>query len=165
MWRPTGRARRRHSVSDSTALSSRDQVHGAGVSVVGNDHGGRGVASDDDAIADADALVTTAPGVTLAIMVADCVPLALVDPHAGVLAAVHAGWRGTAAGVARGALASMRSLGAEPDASGPTSGPPWRPTGIRYPTRSTTRCAVPLGVVRSTRGWPGPMDPGTGWSI
>jgi YfiH family protein len=90
------------------------QVHGAGVSVVGNDHGGRGVASDDDAIADADALVTTAPGVTLAIMVADCVPLALVDPHAGVLAAVHAGWRGTAAGVARGALASMRSLGADP---------------------------------------------------
>ena len=63
----------------------------------------------------ADVLVTTAPGVTLVIMVADCVPLALVDPDAGVLAAVHAGWRGTAAGVAGAALATMRSLGAEPE--------------------------------------------------
>jgi YfiH family protein len=90
------------------------QVHSAGVSVVGNDHRGRGTASDDDAIADTDALVTTAPGVTLVIMVADCVPLALVDPDAGVLAAVHAGWRGTAAGVAGAALATMRSVGAQP---------------------------------------------------
>ena len=91
------------------------QVHGAGVSVVGADAGGRGRASDDDAIPDTDVLVTTTPAVTLVIMVADCVPLALVDPDAGVLAAVHAGWRGTAAGVTGTALATMWSLGAEPE--------------------------------------------------
>ena len=91
------------------------QVHGSGVAVVGPPHGGRGTASDDDAIADTDVLVTTAPGVTLAIMVADCVPIALVDPVARVLAAVHAGWRGTAAGVTGAALATMTSLGARPD--------------------------------------------------
>ena len=62
-----------------------------------------------------DVLVTTAPGVTLVIMVADCVPLALVDPVAAVLAAVHAGWRGTAAGVAVSALGVMEGLGARPE--------------------------------------------------
>ncbi len=91
------------------------QVHGTGVSVVGPDERGRGATSDDDAVADTDALVTTAPGVTLVIMVADCVPLALVDPVAGVLAAVHAGWRGTGAGVAGAAIAAMRALGARPE--------------------------------------------------
>ena len=91
------------------------QVHGSGVSLVGPDERGRGVTSDDDSIADADALVTAAPGVTLVIMVADCVPLALVDPVAGVLAAVHAGWRGTGAGVAGAAITAMRSLGARPE--------------------------------------------------
>ena len=78
----------------------------------GPDERGRGATSDDDAMADTDALVTTAPGVTLVIMVADCVPLALVDPVAGVLAAVHAGWRGTGSGVAGAAITAMRSLGA-----------------------------------------------------
>jgi polyphenol oxidase len=53
------------------------------------------------------------PGITLAIMVADCVPLALVDPEARVLATVHAGWRGTAAGAVPAALRAMRALGAE----------------------------------------------------
>ena len=74
------------------------QVHGATAVLVGPEERGRGTASEDDAIPDTDILVTTSPGVTLAILVADCVPIALVDPAARVLAAVHAGWRGTAAG-------------------------------------------------------------------
>ena len=50
----------------------------------------------------ADALVTADPGTVLAILVADCVPIVLYDPPAHVLACVHAGWRGTVAGVDAG---------------------------------------------------------------
>jgi YfiH family protein len=89
------------------------QVHGAGAAVVGPDARGRGTRSEADALSDTDILVTTSRRVTLAILVADCLPLALVDPDAGVLAAVHAGWRGTAAGAVGRAVRSMRDLGAE----------------------------------------------------
>ena len=76
------------------------QVHGAHVAPVRGADGGRGVTGDDDAVAEADVLVTEGPGVTPVIMVADCVPMALVDPVARVLAgrarrmAGHAGGRG-----------------------------------------------------------------------
>jgi YfiH family protein len=89
------------------------QVHGAAAVVVGRGDAGRGLGTEDDAMADADVLVTSTPGVTLVILVADCVPLALVDPAARVLAVVHAGWRGTAAGVAGAALDAMVELGAD----------------------------------------------------
>ena len=90
------------------------QVHGAGVRVVGAADRGSGAFCLDDAIADADALVTTSPGVVLAILTADCVPIVLHDPVAGVLACVHAGWRGTVAGVTAAALAAMQALGSRP---------------------------------------------------
>ena len=90
------------------------QVHGAGVRVVGAADRGSGALCLDDAIADADALVTATPGVVLAILTADCVPIVLHDPVAGVLACVHAGWRGTAAGVSAAALAAMQALGSRP---------------------------------------------------
>jgi len=90
------------------------QVHGAGVRVVGPADRGSGALSLDDAIDGADALVTTSPGVVLAILTADCVPIVLHDPAAGVLACVHAGWRGTVAGVSAAAVAAMQSLGARP---------------------------------------------------
>jgi hypothetical protein len=89
------------------------QVHGTAVVFVDGAEAGRGVRSEDDAVADADVLVTSAPGVTLVILVADCVPLALVDPAARVLAVVHAGWRGTAAGVVGAALDAMAEVGGE----------------------------------------------------
>jgi len=90
------------------------QVHGAGVRIVGEADRGSGAFSLDDAIADTDALVTTAPGVVLAILTADCVPIVLHDPVAGVLACVHAGWRGTVARVCAVAVAAMTSLGSRP---------------------------------------------------
>jgi polyphenol oxidase len=89
------------------------QVHGAHAMLVGPDERGRGTRADDDALPGADVLVTVTPGITLAMMVADCVPLALVDPEAHVLAAVHAGWRGTAAGAVGAALRAMQACGAE----------------------------------------------------
>ena len=96
------------------------QVHGAGVSIVADADRGSGALCVDDAIGSvgeaggADALVTASPGVVLAILTADCVPIVLHDPVAGVLACVHAGWRGTVAGVTAAAIAVMQGLGARP---------------------------------------------------
>jgi hypothetical protein len=91
-----------------------EQVHGAGARVVSAADRGRGTLTCADAIPAADALVTTDPGVALAILVADCVPVVLYDPAAHVLACVHAGWRGTVAKVTEAALTAMASLGARP---------------------------------------------------
>lgn len=62
-----------------------------------------------------DALVTAEAGIALCINTADCVPLLMADPEAGVIAAVHAGWRGVIAGIAVKAIRVMESLGARAD--------------------------------------------------
>jgi polyphenol oxidase len=90
------------------------QVHGAKAAEVGVADRGRGAREGADALPGVDALVTAEPGVVLVTLVADCVPLVLVDPRARVLACVHAGWRGTAARVVDAALAAMAGLGARP---------------------------------------------------
>jgi YfiH family protein len=61
-----------------------------------------------------DAGISSEPGVLVGIETADCLPLFLVDPRRQVAAAVHAGWRGTAAGVAREAVVALRAAGSEP---------------------------------------------------
>jgi YfiH family protein len=90
------------------------QVHGAAARIVGEADRGSGAFSPDDAIPDVDALVTTSPGPVLAVLSADCVPIVLHDPVAGVLACVHSGWRGTVARVCKAAVAAMESLGSRP---------------------------------------------------
>lgn len=62
----------------------------------------------------ADAVVTDRRGLALAVRVADCTPLLLAAPRVGVVAAVHAGRPGLAAGVVPAAIARMRELGAAP---------------------------------------------------
>lgn len=59
----------------------------------------------------ADAAVATAPGALLAIETADCLPVLFVDPVRRAVAAAHAGWRGTAAGVACAALEALLAAG------------------------------------------------------
>ena len=48
-------------------------------------------------------------------LVADCVPVLLIDHHAGRLGVVHAGWRGAASGIIPSAIAALRSLGSSPE--------------------------------------------------
>jgi polyphenol oxidase len=77
---------------------------------------------------DGDAIVSNEPGLALAVMVADCVPILLCDPVRGAAAAIHAGWRGTCARVAAAAIAAMqREFGTNPSdliaAIGPSVGP------------------------------------------
>lgn len=76
------------------------QVHGAVVRVVR--------AGELDLPApDADAAVTRDPGVAVAVVAADCVPILLADPVTGAVAAVHAGWRGTAANIVSATVATL----------------------------------------------------------
>jgi YfiH family protein len=70
------------------------QVHGIDVTVADCAPAG------PDAWPEGDLLVTERDDAALAIRTADCVPILLVDPHRRVVAAVHAGWRGTALGAA-----------------------------------------------------------------
>ena len=77
---------------------------------------------------EADVLVSNNPDAVLAVRAADCVPLLLADPGSGAVAAVHAGWRGTAAGAATAAVNALsREFGARPEhliaAIGPSIGP------------------------------------------
>ena len=76
---------------------------------------------------DADVLVSDDPDVAIAVRAADCVPLLLADSRTGAVAAVHAGWRGTAAGAATAAVHALaREFGARPEdlvaAIGPSIG-------------------------------------------
>lgn len=81
-----------------------NQVHGARVAVVDG--------AWDGPAPEADALVTTQPLRALAVLVADCVPVLLADPEAGVVAVAHAGRPGLAAGVVPAVVEAMRDLGA-----------------------------------------------------
>jgi YfiH family protein len=64
---------------------------------------------------EADGLCSDVPGVVLGVFVADCVPVLLADPRTGACAAVHAGWRGTVAGILPQAVRMLSDeLGARP---------------------------------------------------
>lgn len=58
----------------------------------------------------ADAIVTTDPARVASVRIADCVPILLADRHHRVVSAIHAGWRGCAAGIVYAAIESIRDL-------------------------------------------------------
>jgi YfiH family protein len=91
------------------------QVHGTTVTVVDG--------PADGPPPEADALVTAMPGLALAVLVADCAPVLLADPTAGVVAVAHAGRRGMAGGIVATTLDAMRSLGARPATTAALVGP------------------------------------------
>lgn len=62
-----------------------------------------------------DGFVTNCPGVPLAVFMADCIPVLLHDPAAGVIGAVHCGWRGSVQDMIGAAITQMRTLGARPE--------------------------------------------------
>jgi polyphenol oxidase len=90
-----------------------EQVHGVAAAVVGAGDAGRGWQARETAVPDTDALVTREPGVSLAILVADCAPVALVAPGRA-LGLAHAGWRGLAHGVLEATLRRLAELGSGP---------------------------------------------------
>lgn len=96
--------KRQRAVVDLPWRQSR-QVHGASVVVVDGPRQGA------DPLPVGDAVVTDRAGIVVSVVAADCAPIALVSPE-GVVAAVHAGWRGLAAGVIGATVDRMRDLGA-----------------------------------------------------
>ncbi len=60
----------------------------------------------------ADAMVTSQPGIALAILTADCQPVLFADPKARVIGAAHAGWKGALDGILEATLDAMETLGA-----------------------------------------------------
>lgn len=83
------------------------QVHGRAVAIHRNPSG-------LTILPGVDGHATSAPGCLLAVTVADCVPVYLVDPTRRVVGLLHAGWRGTAAGIMEAGLGVMAALGASP---------------------------------------------------
>jgi YfiH family protein len=118
---PTGPVEPLRAAIGARDVSMATQVHGHAVVVVTSGH-------DASARPEADALISNEAGRAVAVRAADCVPLLLADPVTGAVAAIHAGWRGTAAGAATAGLHAMgRQYGTRPDdvvaAIGPSIGP------------------------------------------
>lgn len=92
--------------SPAPPVARMHQVHGNDVAVV------KDAPRPDSAPPRVDGLVTSIPGVVLAVRVADCVPVLLADVDAGVVAAAHAGRPGMVAGIVPATLTQMRERGA-----------------------------------------------------
>ena len=101
------RARVVQALAQGAKLVSLAQIHSATIHIVDKDW-------DFHLRRDGDGMATALPGIMLGILTADCTPVLLADPQAGVIGAAHAGWKGALAGVLENTVAAMTKLGAEP---------------------------------------------------
>lgn len=110
-----------------------------------------------DAVDDTDALVTTTPGLALAVVTADCVPVLMADPRAGVVAAIHAGRVGAADGVVLRALEIMLAKGARVEDISVLLGPAVSGANYEVPAQMAADVEARLPGSRTTtsRGTPG----------
>ena len=89
------------------------QIHSDIVVKVGRQD--RGNLMVEGASPECDALITNDPGVALVVFTADCTPILLHDPVTGAVGAAHAGWRGTAMGIAAKTVKAMvKEFGCDP---------------------------------------------------
>ena len=107
---------------DAARAVTLTQVHGADVIEVGPTGGAGRFTGSLAGLADADACVTSAPGVALLTQGADCVPVLLWNADGSRVGAVHAGWRGLVAGVLGAGVTAM-GQGHIAAAIGPCIGP------------------------------------------
>ncbi len=82
-------------------LITAEQIHGSHIRIVGREEVGAGALTERTALSETDALITGERGIILGIFTADCLPIFIYDPIAPAVAIVHAGWRGTVAGISR----------------------------------------------------------------
>jgi polyphenol oxidase len=104
-----------------------------------------------------DAAVTALPGVGLAVLAADCVPVLLADPQAGVVGAAHAGRVGAVAGVVPATVRAMEALGARAGAIEVLLGPAVCGACYEVPAamRADVEARLPGSAVRTRKGTPG----------
>ncbi|MFI9821330.1 peptidoglycan editing factor PgeF [Streptomyces sp. NPDC052013] len=126
-----------------------NQVHGADVAVVDEPWG-------DRPVPEVDAIVTARRGLALAVLTADCVPVLLADPVAGVAAAAHAGRPGLVAGVVPAAVRAMTELGADPARIVARTGPAvcGRCYEVPEAMRAEVAAAEPTAHARTSWGTP-----------
>ena len=91
------------------------QTHSCRVAVIDEAFRSFDIDKQEAALEGVDALVTPLRGVVIGVNTADCVPIVLVDDKAGIIAVVHAGWRGTVGRNARAVVGEMCRLGASAD--------------------------------------------------
>ena len=151
---PAAVAANRRRLADAAGLAPdaviwMEQIHGATVQVVDGPRTGPVEATDG--------LVTATPGIAVAVLVADCVPVLLADPVGGVVGSVHAGRVGAAAGVIPRAVEAFRSAGGDPARSDVLLGP--AVCGACYEVPPDMQAAVesrlPGSAVRTRQGTPG----------
>ena len=94
---------------DLASLTLGKQVHGNRVVPVLDSDIGRGQPPSFDGFPDTDGLVTSAVGVSLAVIIGDCTPIVLYDPRKHVVGVIHAGWRGSVSLIAKKAIEIMRT--------------------------------------------------------
>lgn len=112
---------------DPSRFTTCAQVHGNRVQVVTENLIGSGAFSFATTIPETDALITILPNVPLLLFYADCTPVLLADPVTGAIGLAHAGWRGTAAQIAKKTVRAMvETFGVNPEnllgAVGPSIG-------------------------------------------
>ncbi|MDX3074240.1 peptidoglycan editing factor PgeF [Streptomyces sp. MI02-7b] len=122
------------------------QVHGNDVAVVA-------APWDEHRVPEVDAIVTTRPGLALAVLVADCVPVLLADTEAGVVAAAHAGRPGLVAGVVPAAVEAMVGLGARPERITAVTGPSVCGACYEVPEQMREDVASAVPEARATTSW------------
>lgn len=122
-----------------------DQVHSADVHVLPS--------SGEVPVLTADALVTDRRDVALAIMVADCLPVLLSDPEAGVVAVAHAGRQGLLGGVLQNTVQAMQGRGARPERLEVSIGPSICGACYEVPESMREEAAAQLPAARATTSW------------
>jgi YfiH family protein len=144
----------RHRLADELGLGRdrlvwMEQVHGRNAEVVDGPVSGTVEATD--------ALVTAEPGLALVALCADCVPVLLADPEAGVVGVAHAGRVGARVGVVPAALDAMRRAGASVDRIEVLLGP--AACGECYEVPAAMRADVekhlPGSATKTRKGTPG----------
>lgn len=111
-----------------TSVVLGEQKHTTNIAVVTAEDMGRGAMDRESRLPATDALITAVPGVCLMVLAADCVPILLYDTEKRVIAAVHAGWKGTVGRIVEKVVERMRQeFGCEPKdiraGIGPSIGP------------------------------------------
>lgn len=91
-------------VCELAQAARREQIHSAEIAYA--DKGGVYLPGDG--------FFTDTPGVILTVKIADCVPILMSDPKKRLIAALHAGWRGTVSGIAQKGVEALCSMGADP---------------------------------------------------
>ena len=123
---------------DETRAVLSQQTHTANIRTVTAEDAGKGLLRPRD-YTDVDALITNVPNLPLTVFSADCGTVLLYDPVHQAIGAVHAGWRGCAAGIVEKTVAAMGAAYGSP----PICWQRWVPASAPAASRQTEMCRRP----------------------